>query len=67
MTRAMYTLSDWVVERRQDGWYFTKFGYHRTKATWFGPYTSEYSVTLMIARHLRKEILARHRPRDAAA
>jgi len=30
------------------------------KADWRGPYQSEASVTLMIARELRKEIVRRH-------
>jgi hypothetical protein len=33
----------------------------RAKHDWRGPYASEASVTLMIARELRREIMKRHK------
>jgi hypothetical protein len=38
-----------------------KSAYHGDKHEWRGPYSSEISVTLMIARELRKEITKRHK------
>ena len=54
----------WTVEKRPTGWYFSKSAYHGDRHNWRGPYGSEFSVTLMIARELRKEIKnATHRKR----
>jgi hypothetical protein len=46
---------------RPTGWYFSKSAYHGDKHEWRGPYASEFSVTVMIARELRKEIKKRHK------
>jgi hypothetical protein len=54
-------LDMWTVEKRPNGWYFSKSAYHGDKHEWRGPYASEMSVTLMIARELRKEIKKRHK------
>ena len=52
-------LADYTVERTHRGWYFgrtSRFGdIHAMK----GPYSSERSVALMIARELIKEIIKR--------
>jgi hypothetical protein len=37
------------LKKRPNGWYFSKSIYHGDKPEWRGPYTSEMSVTLMIA------------------
>ena len=54
--RRIYALPDYTVERTHRGWYFgrtSRFGdMHALK----GPYSSERSVALMIARELLKEI-----------
>ena len=54
--RRIYALADYTVERTHRGWYFgrtSRFGdMHAMK----GPYSSERSVALMIARELKKEI-----------
>ena len=55
-----YALSMWSVEKRPTGWYFSKSAYHGDKHDWRGPYSSEMSVTLMIARQLLREIKKRH-------
>jgi hypothetical protein len=41
-------------------WFFTKTYTRGDKPTWKGPYRSEASATLMIARELKKEIKRRH-------
>ena len=57
--RRIYALADYTVERTVRGWYFgrtSRFGdLHGLK----GPYSSERSVALMIARELIKEIAKR--------
>jgi hypothetical protein len=58
--RFIYALADWTVEKRAHGWYFARSANRHSKAGWKGPYGSEASVTLMIARQLRKEINVRY-------
>jgi hypothetical protein len=57
--RRIYALADYTVERTARGWYFgrtSRFGdMHAMK----GPYSSERSVALMIARELLNEIVKR--------
>jgi hypothetical protein len=59
--RRIYALADYTVERTSKGWYYartSRFGeLHGMK----GPYSSERSVALMIARELTKEIVKRDR------
>ena len=54
--RRIYALTDYTVEHTSKGWYYgrtSRFGdMHAMK----GPYSSERSVALMIARELLKEI-----------
>ncbi len=58
--RRIYALADYTVERTHRGWYYgrtSRFGdLHGLK----GPYSSERSVALMIARELIKEIIKRN-------
>jgi hypothetical protein len=54
--RQLFTLADWVVERRPSGWYYTRYRDRKDRKLWRGPYRSEASVTLMIARQHRKEL-----------
>ena len=57
--RRIYALADYTVERTGKGWYFgrtSRFGYMHTMK---GPYSSERSVALMIARELLNEIVKR--------
>jgi hypothetical protein len=61
--RYIYALTDWTVEKRADGWYFAKSANRHSKDDWRGPYRSDASVTMMIARQLRREIRDRHGPR----
>jgi hypothetical protein len=60
-TKHVYALSMWSVEKRPNGWYFSKSAYHGDKHDWRGPYSSEASVTLMIARQLLKELKKRQK------
>jgi hypothetical protein len=56
-----YALDMWTVEKRPNGSCFSKSAYHGDKHDWRGPYASEASVTLMIARELRREMIKRHK------
>ena len=52
--RRRYALTDFTVELRPRGWYF---GRQFDPPTRFrGPYASVASVTLMIARQLKREV-----------
>ena len=57
--RRIYALADYTVERTARGWFYgrtSRFGdMHALK----GPYSSERSVALMIARELLNEITKR--------
>lgn len=55
----IYALESWTVERKRRGW-FIKRTY--LAETWRGPYRNEMSACLMIARHLRREIVRRDAP-----
>ena len=59
--KYIYALGMWTVEKRPNGWFFSKSAYHGDRYEWRGPYASEKSVTLMIARELQKEIKKRHK------
>ncbi|MEQ1899919.1 MAG: hypothetical protein ABL866_04220 [Devosia sp.] len=57
--RPRYSLANYTVELRDKGWYF---GYpYDLVGAYRGPYTSIASVTLTIARQLKREIERRHR------
>lgn len=58
--RYIYALTGWTVEKRAKGWYFAKSANRHDGADWHGPYRSEYSVAMMIARQLRREIIERY-------
>ena len=58
--RFMYALTDWTVEKRASGWYFSRSANRHGKDDWRGPYRSEASVAMMIARQLRREIVERY-------
>ena len=54
-----YALESWTVEKKRRGWFIK-----RTHAAdeWRGPYSSETSACLMIARHLRRDLIRRDEP-----
>jgi hypothetical protein len=58
--KYIFALDRWTVEKRPNGWYFSKSACHGDNHYWRGPYSSEFSVTLVIARELRWEIVKRH-------
>jgi hypothetical protein len=58
--RFIYALSDWTVEKRAGGWYFAQSAKRHRNDDWRGPYRSEASVAMMIARQLRREIALRY-------
>ena len=55
----IYALDSWTVEKKRRGWFIK-----RTYSTddWRGPYRTEMSACLMIARHLCREIVRRDAP-----
>jgi hypothetical protein len=59
--RHVYALRGFSVERRGKGWFFAPTVLRQEKPLWRGPYRSEASVTLVIARELKRELLRRHR------
>lgn len=52
--KRKYALADFSVECRARGWYFGR--QYDPPGKYRGPYNSIASVTLMIARQLRKEV-----------
>ena len=60
--RRIYALDSWTVEKKRRGW-FIKRTYWSDE--WRGPYRSEMSACLMIARHMRREIIRRDAPPPA--
>lgn len=59
MIRVRYALQGYTVEKRRRGWYFTRTFVKAEQPEWRGPYRSLASVTLMIARQLKKELKRR--------
>ena len=55
--KRTYALKEFTVECRVKGWYFWRT--YGGKDDIKGPYSSMASITLMIARELRKEIAKR--------
>ena len=60
-TRRVYQLGTYSVELRPKGWFFWD-SYKQDKSEAKGPYGSIASVTLMIARELKREITKRDAP-----
>ena len=57
--RRVYILAEYTVEHRSDGWYFGRTARYGAKEGRKGPYASIASVTLVIARELKREIAKR--------
>jgi hypothetical protein len=57
--RRLYVLAEYTVEHRRDGWYFGRTSRYGDKEERKGPYASIASVTLVIARQLKREIAKR--------
>lgn len=60
--KRRYALTGFTVERTVTGWQFCKSGREKEKGAWSRPYSSIASVTLMVARQLRKEVERRDAP-----
>ena len=58
--RYVYALTGFTVEKRTGGWYFARSANRHSNGEWRGPYRSEASVAMMIARQLRREIVERY-------
>ena len=56
--RHIYALADYTVERTR--WYYARTSRFGDMNAMKGPYSSERSVALMIARELLKEIVKRN-------
>ena len=57
--KRIYALSDFTVEGRGDKWFYWRTARFGDKEEKRGPYSSLASVSLMIARALKKEIAKR--------
>ncbi len=57
--RRVYMLSEYTVEHKKDGWYFGRSARFGEKEELRGPYSSISSLTLVIARQLKREIAKR--------
>jgi len=54
--KRIYALDSWTVERKSRGWFIRRtYG----SGTRLGPYKTETSACLMIARQLRRELSRR--------
>ena len=60
--KRRYLLGTYTVERMEKGWMFCPTGHEKEKGAWSRPYSSIASVTLMLARQLRKEVERRDAP-----
>jgi hypothetical protein len=58
--KRTYALAGFTVERRTKGWHFWRT--YGDKGDVKGPYSSTASVSLMIARELKKELTKRDAP-----
>jgi hypothetical protein len=54
--RRIYALQSWTVEKKARGWYIRRTDHDEP---WRGPYTSEISACLTIARFLKRELIKR--------
>jgi hypothetical protein len=57
--RRKYALANFIVELRDRGWYYGQ--QFDPPSNYRGPYVSVASVSLMVAREVRKEVERRHR------
>ena len=61
--KRVYQLAEYTVEHKKDGWYFGRSARYGDKEDMKGPYATVSSVTLVIARQLKREITKRDTPR----
>ena len=58
--KRVYMLAEYSVECKRDGWYYGRSARFGDKEEMKGPYGSIASVTLVIARELKREITKRN-------
>lgn len=63
--KRVYKLAEYTVECKKDGWYFGRSARYGDKEDMKGPYASVSSVTLVIARELKREVMKRDAPHAA--
>jgi len=56
--KRIYALRSYTIEKKPSGWYIKKTD---SDEPFKGPYSSEISACLMIARNLKKEVVKRDR------
>ena len=61
--KRVYKLAEYTVECKKDGWYFGRSACFGDKEEMRGPYKTISSVTLVIARQMKREIAKRDAPR----
>jgi hypothetical protein len=54
--KRIYALDSWTIEKKARGWFISRTYRSGVK---LGPYRSEASACLMIARQLRRELASR--------
>ena len=57
--KRVYALADYTVEGRGSQWFYWRTARYGDKEDKRGPYSSLASVTLMVARAMKKELLNR--------
>jgi len=57
--KRTYALADFTVEHRDGKWYYWRTARYGDREERKGPYGSMASVTLMVARELKREIAKR--------
>lgn len=57
--KRTYALADYTVEGRADKWFFWKTAPYGDREEKKGPYSSLASVTLMIARAMKRKVIKR--------
>lgn len=65
--KRIYKLAEYTVERKKDGWYYGHSARYDDKEELKGPYGNITSVTLVVARQLKREITKRDAARAAGA
>lgn len=65
--RRAYLLPEYTVEHKKDGWYYGRAARYGDKEEMRGPYSSIASLTLIIARQLKREITKRDATRAQEA
>jgi hypothetical protein len=65
--KRAYMLAEYTVEHKRDGWYYSRSARYGDKEEMREPYTSIDSVTLVIAREFKREIVKRDAARADGA